>query len=98
MFVSTRREEVGVYFHRNVWRDALSIQTSSLRGIPSEDRQPQPITVSDRNVRSSEHVAGATITIYDPARDSDNRYAAPIVATLGAAFTWSGDDDPTDNT
>jgi len=46
----------------------------------------------------SRRVAGATITIYDPARDPDNRYAAPIVATLGAAFTWSADDDPMDNT
>lgn len=35
----------------------------------------------------SERVAGATITIYDPARDPDNCYATPIVATLGAAFT-----------
>jgi arginase len=46
----------------------------------------------------SERLSGATITIYDPARDPDNRYAAPIVATLGAAFTWSGNDDPMDNT
>ena len=37
----------------------------------------------------SERVVGATITIYDPARDPDLRYAAPIVSTLGAAFTWS---------
>jgi arginase len=34
----------------------------------------------------SELVAGATITIYDPARDPDNRYAVPIVSTLGAIF------------
>jgi len=32
-------------------------------------------------------VTGATITIYDPARDPENRHAAPIVATLGEAFT-----------
>ena len=37
----------------------------------------------------SERVVGATITIYDPARDPDLCYAAPIVSTLGAAFTWS---------
>jgi arginase len=34
-------------------------------------------------------LAGATITIYDPARDLENRYAVPIVTTLGEAFTWS---------
>jgi arginase len=45
----------------------------------------------------SERVAGATATIYDPARDPENRYAAPIVTTLGEAFTWSGNDDPTDS-
>ena len=45
----------------------------------------------------SERIAGATTTIYDPARDPDNRYAAPIVTTLGDAFTWSGNDDPTDS-
>lgn len=43
-------------------------------------------------------IAGATITIYDPARDPDNRYAAPIVTTLGEAFRWSGNDDPTSST
>lgn len=42
----------------------------------------------------SERVAGATLTIYDPARDPGNRYATPIVATVGAAFTRSGNDDP----
>jgi len=46
----------------------------------------------------SQRVAGATIAIYDPTRDPENRYAALIVATLGAAFTRSTDDDPTDNT
>jgi arginase len=45
----------------------------------------------------SERVAGATITIYDPARDPDNRYATPIVNTLGAAFTWSKNNDASDN-
>jgi arginase len=45
----------------------------------------------------SQRVAGATIAIYDPTRDLYNRYAAPIVATLGTAFTWSGNDDPTNN-
>jgi arginase len=45
----------------------------------------------------SRRVAGATITIYDPTRDPGNRYAAPIVATLGTAFTGSGNDDPTNN-
>jgi arginase len=46
----------------------------------------------------SERVAGATITIYDPARDPDGRYADPIVATLGAAFARSGNNDSADNT
>jgi arginase len=46
----------------------------------------------------SERVAGATITIYDPARDPENLYAAPIVATLGEAFTWRQSDDATDLT
>jgi arginase len=46
----------------------------------------------------SERVAGATITIYDPARDLENHYATPIVTTLGAAFSWSGNDDSTGNT
>jgi len=41
----------------------------------------------------SERVAGATITIYDPARDRQKRYAAPIVATLGAAFEGPHDTD-----
>jgi arginase len=45
----------------------------------------------------SELLAGATIAIYDPVRDPDNRYAAPIVATLGAAFSRRGHDDPTNN-
>jgi arginase len=36
----------------------------------------------------SERVAGATITIYDPARDPENHFAAPIATTLGEAFTW----------
>jgi hypothetical protein len=42
-------------------------------------------------------LAGATITIYDPARDPNSRYAALITATLGAAFTRGGNDDPTNN-
>jgi arginase len=46
----------------------------------------------------SGRVAGGTTTIYDPARDPENRYAAPIVVTLGEAFTWSGNDDSTDST
>ena len=32
-------------------------------------------------------VAGADIAIYDPTRDADRRYAAPIVAVLKGAFT-----------
>ncbi len=35
----------------------------------------------------SARLAGATVTIYDPARDPTGRYAAPIVATLGESFT-----------
>jgi arginase len=46
----------------------------------------------------TERVTGATITIYDPMRDPANRYAAPIVTTLGEAFTWSANDDPTGST
>ncbi len=45
----------------------------------------------------SELIVGATITIYDPARDPDSRYAVPIVTTLGAAFTGRENDDTTDN-
>ena len=46
----------------------------------------------------SGRVAGATITIYDPARDPDNRYAAPIVMTLGESFSWSGNDELSNST
>jgi arginase len=42
----------------------------------------------------SERVTGATITIYDPARDPQRRYAAPIVTTLGESFSGSGNDEP----
>ncbi len=45
----------------------------------------------------SELVAGATITIYDPARDPHGRYAAPIVTTLRASFGGSRNDDTTDD-
>lgn len=34
-------------------------------------------------------VTGATVTIYDPARDPHDRYATPIVRMLGDAFTRS---------
>ncbi len=40
----------------------------------------------------SEHLAGATIAIYDPARDPESRYAGPIAATLGSAFTSNASD------
>lgn len=46
----------------------------------------------------SERITGATITIYDPARDPQNRYATPIVTTLGEAFTWSGNNEPAGST
>lgn len=35
----------------------------------------------------TERITGATITIYDPARDPAKRYAPAIVTTLGAGFT-----------